>query len=164
MLGFSFFYVAFPVHAVEGLDWSVTQIGVFFAFLSLVMIVVQGPVLSRVAGWLDERTLMGVGGAALAAGFALLYSAQNSFIYGAAVLVALGNGLMWPTFMSVLSKAAGTEMQGAVQGFAQSAGAVASILGLVAGGVLYGYLGAAMFPIAGVTIAVAAVLAASYRP
>ncbi|MEM9708500.1 MAG: MFS transporter [Pseudomonadota bacterium] len=163
MLGFSFFYVAFPVHAVEGLGWSVTEIGTYFAGLSLVMIVVQGPILSRAAARYGERQLMSAGGAALALGFALLASGSTALIYLSAALIALGNGLMWPTFMSVLSKAAGSRLQGEVQGLAQSAGAVASILGLVAGGVFYVFLGAALFPIAAVIIAVSALLAATYR-
>ncbi len=164
MLGFSFFYVAFPVHAVEGLGWSVTEIGTYFAGLSLVMIVVQGPVLSRAADRYGERQLMSVGGLSLAVGFALLSSGSTWLIYLSALLIALGNGLMWPTFMSVLSKAAGSRLQGAVQGIAQSAGAVASIIGLIAGGVFYVFLGAALFPIAAVTIAISAILAGSYRP
>ena len=163
MLGFSFFYVAFPVHAVEGLGWSVTEIGTYFAGLSLVMIIVQGPVLSRAAARYGERQLMSVGGLALAVGFASLYSGSTWLIYCSALLIALGNGLMWPTFMSVLSKAAGSQMQGAVQGLAQSAGAVASIVGLVAGGMLYVVLGAALFPIAAITIAISAILVATYR-
>ena len=164
MLGFSFFYVAFPVHAVEGLGWSVTEIGTYFAGLSLIMIVVQGPVLSRAAKRYREKLLMSVGGLALAAGFAFLYSGSTALIYLSALLIALGNGLMWPTFMSVLSKAAGARLQGAVQGLAQSAGAIASIVGLIAGGVFYVFLGAALFPIAAVTIVISAAFAAIYRP
>ena len=163
MLGFSFFYVAFPVHAVEGLGWSVTGIGTYFAGLSLVMIVVQGPILSRAAERYGNRQLMSCGGVALAIGFALLYYRSTALIYLSALLIALGNGLMWPTFMSVLSKAAGSRLQGAVQGLAQSAGAVASIVGLIAGGVFYVFLGAALFPIAAVTIAISAAIAATYR-
>ena len=163
MLGFSFFYVAFPVHAVEGLNWNVTQIGTYFAGLSIAMILVQGPILSRASKLYRDRVLMTIGGLALSAGFALLYSQLTALILLSALLVALGNGLMWPTFMSVLSKAAGTELQGAIQGIAQSAGAVASILGLVAGGVLYVSLGAWLFPVAAIIIALSATIVATYR-
>ncbi|MDD9923616.1 MAG: MFS transporter, partial [Boseongicola sp.] len=163
MLGFSFFYVAFPVHAVEGLGWSVTEIGGYFAGLSLAMIVVQGPVLSRVSERYEDRSLMFVGGLVLSVGFALLYSGSTGLIYLSALLVAVGNGLMWPTFMSVLSAAAGTRLQGAVQGFAQSAGAVASIIGLVAGGVLFVTLGATLFPLAAIIIVISAFLASTFR-
>lgn len=164
MLGFNFFYVAFPVHALEGLGWNVTQIGIYFAALSLVMIVVQGPVLAYVAARWDDRLLMSFGGLALALGFAALYSQTTVLIYVATILIALGNGLMWPTFMSVLSKSAGSHLQGAVQGFAQSVGAVASIAGLIAGGIFYISLGSALFPIAGVIVALSAALIITYRP
>ncbi len=106
---------------------------------------------------------MGFGGVSLAVGFALLFVNSTPVVYLSALLVALGNGLMWPTFMGALSKAAGSDLQGAVQGFAQSAGAVASIIGLIAGGVFYVTLGASLFPIAAVVIAVSALLAGSYR-
>jgi MFS family permease len=163
MLGFSFFYVAFPVHAVERLGWEVTALGLYFAVLSLAMIAVQGPVLSRAAGRWSDAALMGFGGIALAAGFVALLSPAMPVLYLAAALIALGNGLMWPTFMSVLSRAAGAVLQGAVQGYAQSAGAVASIAGLVAGGVLYGRLGPPVFVLAAATIVTAAALAALGR-
>lgn len=66
-------------------------------------------------------------------------------IYGAAVLFAVGNGLMWPSFMSILSKRAGTALQGAVQGVAGSFGGLASIVGLTLGGLLYDLVGGATF-------------------
>ena len=33
-LGFNFFYIAFPVHAVQALSWDLTATGTFFSFLS----------------------------------------------------------------------------------------------------------------------------------
>lgn len=164
MLGFSFFYVAFPVHAVDRMGWSVGEVGTYFAGLSLLMILIQGPILAWLADRVSDRQLMAFGGILLAAGFAALFPGSLELIYAAAFLIALGNGLMWPTFMSVLSKATGPALQGAVQGFAQSTGAVASIFGLVAGGVGYVAFGEALFPFAAATIVLAAMLAASYRP
>jgi len=91
-----------------------------------------------------------------------LVSASTAMIYLGAALIAVGNGLLWPTFMSALSKSAGTRLQGAVQGFAASAGAVASIFGLVAGGIAYVQVGASIFLIAAVIILLVAVIAAVY--
>jgi MFS family permease len=164
MLGFSFFYVAFPVHAVEGLGWDVTGIGMYFAALSLTMIAVQGPVLARAADRWTDRSLMSFGGLALAVGFTTLLSPSTAIVYLAAGLIALGNGLMWPTFMSVLSKSTDPSLQGAVQGYAQSAGAIASIAGLVAGGIGYVWLGASLFVLAAVVVAVASLLVLGYQP
>ena len=51
-----------------------------------------------------------------------------------------------------------------MKGFSQGAGAIASILGLVAGGLAYISLGASLFHIAAIIIALSAALAITYRP
>jgi len=71
------------------------------------------------------------------------------------VLLALGNGLMWPALLSLLSKAAGSDAQGSVQGIAGGSSAVASVLGLLVGGVFYATLGTTVFVIATAIIALA---------
>ena len=145
MLGFNFFYVAFPVYAVGNLRWSVTDIGIFFSVMGLLLVVVQGPILSRVARKIADGTLVLVGSLILAAGFAFFASPNDARIYAGVVLMALGNGLMWPSVVSLLSKAAGDRYQGAVQGVAGSLGAAASILGLILGGLLFGVLEGSIF-------------------
>jgi MFS family permease len=59
--------------------------------------------------------------------------------FGGAILLAVGNGLMWASVVALLSKTAG-EHQGAVQGLADSVGAFASIVGLILGGIMYAHL------------------------
>ncbi|MFL6324944.1 MAG: hypothetical protein ACJ72C_09300 [Nitrososphaeraceae archaeon] len=46
-LGFNIFYTSFPIHAVSGLGWTVTEMGIFFAILSGIMVLVQGPILRK---------------------------------------------------------------------------------------------------------------------
>jgi MFS family permease len=151
MLGFNFFYIAFPVHAVKSLRWTVTDTGIFFSVLSFLMVLVQGPVLGRLSKvWSDTR-LVTTGSLILAGSFVCFCSFSTPLIYSGAALLALGNGLMWPSVMSVLSKRAGN-YQGAVQGFAGGAGAVASIVGLLAGGLLYDELVQRIFLISAVII------------
>ncbi|MGS4887945.1 MFS transporter [Roseibium sp. MB-4] len=159
MLGFSFFYIAFPVHAATQLEWSVTDTGVFFAVLSFCMMMVQGPLLSRISGKTPQGLLITGGGLVLAFGFVLLFWDNLLSIYVAALCIALGNGLMWPTFTAVLSKFAGETYQGAVQGFASSLGAAASIVGLIGGGLLYDWATSWVFWIAAGIIAAAALFA-----
>lgn len=152
MLGFSFFYIGFPIHAVRKLDWSVTDAGVFFAYLSLLMVIVQGPILSKLSSLVSDAILTIGGTLVLAAGFAGLYFDSVVEIYAAASLVALGNGLMWPSVMAMLSKVAGGQHQGAVQGAGGSVGAVASIAGLVAAGLLYNWLNSWIFVLAALVV------------
>jgi MFS transporter, DHA1 family, tetracycline resistance protein len=150
-IGFNIFYTAFPIHAVSGLGWTVTEMAV----LSGIMILVQGPVLRRALKRFSEEKLVIIGSAVLGSNFVLFISSEFSLIYLAAVLFAVGNGLMWPSIMSILSKRAGTIYQGAVQGVAGSVTGVASIIGLTTGGLLYNAFGGLTFLVsAGVIFAV----------
>ncbi len=152
MLGFSFFYIGFPIHAVKVLQWSITDTGMFFAYLSLVMVVAQGPILARASKTFTDGVLAISGTLVLTMGFSGLFWNYLPMIYVAATLIALGNGLMWPTVMAMLSNAAGNQHQGAVQGTSGSIGAAASIIGLIAGGLLYNWLGAWVFVMAALLI------------
>jgi len=152
MLGFSFFYIGFPVHAVNELQWTITDIGLFFAYLSLVMVFVQGPILATASKKSSDGALAFGGALILTIGFIGLFWSNITMIYLAATLIALGNGLMWPSVMAMLSNAAGDMHQGAVQGASGSIGAIASIVGLIAGGLLYNWLGAWVFVLAALVI------------
>jgi MFS transporter, DHA1 family, tetracycline resistance protein len=144
-LGFNIFYASFPIHAAVGLKWSVTQLGIFYAVLSGIMVVIQGPVLRKALKKFSEQKLVIIGSVILGTNFILFMSNITFVIYGAVILFALGNGLMWPSIMSILSKRAGTTLQGAVQGVAGSFGSLASIIGLILGGTLYNLIGATTF-------------------
>jgi MFS transporter, DHA1 family, tetracycline resistance protein len=154
-LGFNIYYAAFPTHAAKDLKWSVTQLGIFYAVLSGIMVFVQGPVLRKALKKFSEEKLVIIGSIILGINFVLFASNNLVSVFGAVILFALGNGLMWPSFMSILSRRAGSKLQGAVQGLAGSFGALASIFGLIFGGFLYNSIGGSTFLIsAGVIFAV----------
>ncbi|HZB98577.1 MAG TPA: MFS transporter, partial [Nitrososphaeraceae archaeon] len=96
-----------------------------------------------------------IGSLILGAGFILFVSNNIVPVSGALILFAVGNGLMWPSFMSILSRRAGPKLQGTVQGVAGSFGGLASIIGLILGGFLYSSIGGATFLIsAGIILAI----------
>ena len=144
-IGFNIFYATFPIQAVNGLKWSVTQMGIFYAVLSGMMVLVEGPVLRKALEKFSEEILVVIGSVILGANFILFVSTDTILVYCGAILFALGNGLMWPSVLSLLSKRAGSTHQGAVQGIAGSFGSLASIIGLTVGGFLYHFLGGAIF-------------------
>ena len=147
-LGFNFFYTAFPVHALVSLEWDVTSLGLYFAMLSLCMALVQGPVLSYLSRKASDAILVIAGSLILGTNFALIALDQEPLVYLAGMLFALGNGIMWPSFLSLLSKASPPELQGTIQGIATSSGSLASIIGLLAGGFLYDVVGPWTFAVA----------------
>jgi MFS transporter, DHA1 family, tetracycline resistance protein len=151
-LGFNVYYASFPIHAANELKWSVTQLGIFYAVLSGIMVFIQGPVLRKALKKFSEEKLVILGSIILGTNFVLFFSNNIISVSSAVLLFALGNGLMWPSFMSILSKRAGTVLQGAVQGVAGSVGGIASIIGLIGGGVLYDLIGGATFLISAAVI------------
>ena len=138
-------WVGFPLHAQGQLNWSVAELGTFLAGSSLLMIFAQGPGIK----WLNHRfkpnEIIVLGALLLAVGFALLFSNNRAMLYLANVFISFGNGIMWPSFMALLAQAGPTDSQGAVQGYASSMGSLASVIGLVLGGVLYTSFGASVF-------------------
>ena len=144
-VGYNFFYVAFPVYATAGLGWSTTRLGIFFSVLSAVLVAVQGPLMTFLTARVGDRPLYVVGGLVLAGAFASMAALPQNWLLLSAALFGVGNGLLWPSFLSLLAEAAGDEYQGAVQGLGSSFGSAAAILGMLVGGVLYGLLGAAVF-------------------
>ena len=157
-LGFNIYYAAFPTHAAKDLRWSVTQLGIFYAVLGGIMALVQGPVLSFALKRFSEEKLVVIGSIVLGTNFILFISNNIVLISIALILFAVGNGLMWPSFMSILSRRAGTKLQGAVQGIAGSFGGLASIVGLIMGGFLYSSIGGTTFLISGGIIFVVFIL------
>jgi MFS family permease len=154
-LGFNIYYAIFPTHAADDLKWSITELGIFYAVLSGIMVLVQGPVLRKALRKFSEEKLVFIGSLILATNFILFVSNNIFAVGGAVILFAVGNGLMWPSFTSILSRRAGSKLQGAVQGVAGSFGGLASIVGLILGGFLYNSIGAASFLIsAGVILVV----------
>lgn len=151
-LGFNIYYAAFPTHAAKDLKWSVTQLGIFYAVLSGIMVLIQGPVLRKALKKFSEERLVIIGSIILGTNFILFVSNNIVSVSVAVILFAVGNGLMWPSFMSILSRRAGSKLQGAVQGIAGSFGGLASILGLTLGGFLYNSIGAITFLISAIVI------------
>ena len=151
-LGFNIYYTSFPIHAVSGLKWTVTEMGIFYSVLSGVMILVQGPVLRKALQKFSEEKLVVIGSLILGVNFALFMFNSTVLVYVALILFALGNGLMWPSFMSILSKRAGTVHQGVIQGVGSSMGSLASIIGLIMGGLLYNLIGPTTFLISAAVI------------
>ncbi len=163
-LAFNFFYIAFPVYAVTDLGWELTDTGLYFSFMGLVMATVQGPVLKRASAIWSDQTLVLFGSLLLATSFGFFTSQTTWVIYAGTVLLAVGNGLMWPSLMAIISKTAGADVQGAVQGLAGSAGAVASITGLLVGGLMFGVLGGTVFVLSAAITTLVFLMAFAIKP
>lgn len=158
-LAFNLFYISFPVYAATGIHWSLAETSVFFSVLGAIMARVWGPVLQHITKIWSDRVLILGGGIVLAVSFVFFCSPSSVTLYIGTTLLALGNGIMWPSLVSVLARVATPNIQGAIQGFASSAAAVASIIGLLAGRLLYSGLGPEVFLISAALTLVTFILA-----
>ena len=162
-LTFNFFYATFPVYASEDLKWDSAALGVFFTLLSTVMIVTQTFLLPRLSKRFNDAVLFSVGSFILMLCFLCISQSSLLLVYLSAVFYGLGNGLMWPSFLSMLSRLGSSNQQGRIQGLAGSAGSLASIIGLVAGGFIFSLIGPNIFMISAVGIFVIALLGRRLR-
>ena len=80
-LGFNIYYASFPAHAANDLKWSVTQLGIFYAVLSGVMVLVQGPILRKALKKFSEEKLVIIGSVILGTNF-ILFSSNNLISIG----------------------------------------------------------------------------------
>lgn len=160
-LGFNFFYASFPVYAAQEMHWTVLRLGIFFSVLSGALVIVQGPILSRISKIFSGATLVIAGSVILSGAFLLLGTHSNALLYAGAVLFALGNGIMWPSFLAVMSSATDDDYQGLVQGFAGSTASLASIIGLISGAFFYRMFGAHIMTLSSAFLLLIAVC--SYR-
>jgi DHA1 family tetracycline resistance protein-like MFS transporter len=144
-LAFSLFVAAMPLYATESLHWSIAETGIFFSVLSIVIVITEGPVLTWMNKRVSAESLTIWGTLIVAISYLCLLVPNPALAYTAAALYALGNGLMWPSFLSLLADRAGTDNQGYIQGIGNSAGSLASIAGLLVGGALFGVLDGKIF-------------------
>lgn len=144
-LAFNLFYATFSMYSSTTLNWSAQRVGYFFTVLSMVMIIAQGPILSWLAQKYSEEGLFTFGALLLIFSFISLTSSNLFILYLGAALYGLGNGVMWPSYMTMLSKVGKQHMQGALQGIANGIGSFAAILGLVFGGGLLSILSKDMY-------------------
>jgi MFS transporter, DHA1 family, tetracycline resistance protein len=134
--------VSLALLADERLQWTATEVGHLFGLYGLMALLMQGAIgrLSRRVAGVD--LLIG-GTIALGLGMAAIGAAHGPWMLMVGVALAgLGAGLTNPTLASLASQHAAVDQQGAVLGFAQSAGGAARTVGPVWSGFLFARLGA----------------------
>ncbi len=158
-LAFNIYYASFPMHAAKALNWKTEELGFFFSFAGVAMIIVQGPLLSALIKRFSTALLFGVGSVFMVLSFSAYSITHDYAAYLAALLFALGNGIMWPSYMAILAGLGPKDGKGAIQGFAAGIGSLASITGLILGGFAYTRFGTMTFVFAGSIFLVCTALA-----
>jgi multidrug resistance protein len=146
---FSAFEATFALFGERRFGFTPRNIGYVFAFFGVVLSVVQGGLVGRLANRFGEQRLMPAGILALAAGLALLplVSSMAGLLFASALL-AIGNGFNNPSVNSLISRITSADDQGGVLGVSQSVSSLGRIIGPFIGGAAFDRFGA-VAPFAG---------------
>jgi MFS family permease len=134
----------FRLFTEDAFQMSIAATGRIFALVGVIAVIVQGGLIHPLVRRFGERRLIAIGALVLGAGFALLAVSPAlgvGVLFAGSACIATGQGLQTPTLSSYVSRQAGAESQGLTLGVQQSLGALARVLGPVAGGLAYQFLG-----------------------
>lgn len=150
----------FPYMA-DAYGWDLRLSSYGFAYIGVLMVLTQGVLVRRFMPKLGERKTLAIGLACFAFTLAAIPFSKPMALLGLVMTVlAIGNGLMRPPNLGLISLATPPEIQGEVMGVTNSLASLGRILGPVIGGVLYERVShGAPFVFAGFLTAMALVLA-----
>ncbi len=115
-----------------------------FAYVGVLLVVVQGGLLGRLARRFGDRRLILAGIAAMALGLLLLpVPARAAWLALTLALLAIGSALHNPSLLALLSRLSSQASQGETIGVSRSCGALARIAGPLAGTWIFTTAGAA---------------------
>lgn len=138
MLSVSLLQGIFPVFANNVFKWDARGVGIFFAYLGLMLVASQGVLLRTLLKFIDEKHIIQISLFTLAFGFLFIH--VEGSVYIAATILALSFGLLTSTLQAEISSLASPHEQGAVLGLAQGGTALAQTIGPALGGYLLGKL------------------------
>ncbi|WP_248361867.1 MFS transporter [Anaeromyxobacter oryzae] len=116
----------------HGIDQE--HVGYLFAYIGVIVVVVQGGLIGRLTRRFGEKRLLVVGVALQAVGLAAIpFAGQVAGLVVATAPLAIGSGLAQPSLSSLLSRFARADEQGGTLGIGESAAAFGRIIGPEAG-------------------------------
>ncbi len=114
-----------------------------FAYVGVLLVVVQGGLLGRLARRFGDRRLITTGIACMALGLLLLpVPARAAWLALSLALLAIGSALHNPSLLALLSRLSNQDAQGETIGVSRSCGALARIAGPLAGTWIFDAAGA----------------------
>jgi predicted MFS family arabinose efflux permease len=128
----------------ERLGYTPTQNAWMFVYVGLLIALIQGGLIRRLAPRFGEKRLALVGMALPVPGFVAIGLAETTgMLYLGLTFMAVGSALAMPTLASLASRYAPAERQGLAMGSFRSAGALSRGLGPILGGIVFWKLGSA---------------------
>jgi DHA1 family tetracycline resistance protein-like MFS transporter len=141
-LAFSGLQTNFPLYSQTRFGWNATQIGIFFAYVGVCAVLVQGVLFRLVQPRLGEKRLATGGLALMALGLAGMAAAEQAWLmYPLVGMVALGSGLSIPALTGLTSSRVEAGAQGRLMGGMQALLSLTMIIGPSLAGVTFEFIG-----------------------
>jgi MFS transporter, DHA1 family, tetracycline resistance protein len=163
-LAFVAMEATFALFGEARLGLNANRLGFVFTYVGVVMVIVQGGLVGRLAPRFGERALATVGALVMATSLGLLplvSSLAAAFVVLAGL--AVGQGLTNPMLSTLLSRATDADEQGGTLGLGQSLAAAARAVGPIGAGWLYDRAVGAPYAAAAAVMVLAAVLVGTVR-
>ncbi len=139
---FSSFELNFSLYSERRFGFTSTTIGYVFAFIGVILSIVQGVLVGRVVPRFGEHRVVPAAIAILCAGMALIpLAGTTAVLLVACAILSVGMGFHSPSITSAISRMSGANEQGGILGLAQAAASLGRIVGPAWGGFLYDRLG-----------------------
>ena len=137
-LAFSGFEATFAIFSEARFGYTASTIGFVFAFIGVILAIVQGVLVGKVVKVVSERRLIPLAILAIALGIGLIPFVWNvPTLLGALFVLAVGMGFNNPSLSSMVSRLADPNDQGGILGLASSLASLGRVVGPAAGGYLY---------------------------
>lgn len=142
MFAFALMQGTFTLFSEHSLHLSATEIGLMFAYVGMVGVVMQMVILKKLLKLISENVAVVVSIVSMALALGMIALSKNIWLLiSAMTLLAFGNGLSGPVLAGLVSKKTPEKEQGNISGMSQSVGSMARIIGPVAGTFIYSQLG-----------------------
>jgi len=127
---FSGFENTFALFAEQKYDFHASTIGYIFAFIGIILVIVQGFLVGKTVKTLGEHHIVPISLAIVAIGLLMIPGVHSiPALLVANGVLAIGMGFNNPSLMSLISRYTAAEDQGGVLGLTQSLNSLARIVG-----------------------------------
>ncbi len=137
-VGHSSLYSAFPLFCKKIFDMSPEKVGMQFALMGVIAVIVQGGLIRILEKRFGERRLFLAGCILMATGLGLIpFAASVNMLTVYLSILAIGASLNGPTLNSLVSKESDPSRVGAAMGSSQAFSALGRVVGPTWGGMLF---------------------------
>ena len=138
ILAFSGMEPSVVLYGKDRFDFTTKELGYFFGFMGVIVAALQGGVIGRVARRFGDIGAATLGSVSLFIGMMLIPIVSTiPALVVVAIFIAIGQGFVYPSLTSHISKLAPDEHRGSILGISTASSSLSRVFGPIIAGVLY---------------------------